>query len=416
MHKALENLSITLDGLAKAIIAGKPDSNTFAAQFGWNAPAISSAQAADLASQFISLIKSSNVESLTKEQEQNIALCQSSIVAFQNTSLPYFFNGNIAGAYPTYLALIESIRNVIERIHGWQNVPKANSIPAALARKLESIEASIDNIVIDRERLTSKVSLINEAAETAEALPITLKQLNETKASLDRSAGTASEYIGKMQTLHEQSDQTLLAIRENASEAATLAKQSSEAYAATTSIGLGGAFEAEAKSLVLSIRFWVVGLVVALFAGAVVGYIRFPQLSQALSTSKSDPIIIVVELTISILSLGLPLWFAWMATKQIQERFKLSQDYAFKANVAKAYEGYRREAVRFDSKIEERLFVAALQRLEQEPLRLVDPKTYPSPYHESGILSAATDTALEFKAIGVKAVKEKLGLGKAEGE
>ena len=105
-----------------------------------------------------------------------------------------------------------------------------------------------------------------------------------------------------------------------------------------------------------------------------------------------------------------------MATKQIQERFKLSQDYAFKANVAKAYEGYRREAVRFDSKIEERLFVAALQRLEQEPLRLVDPKTYPSPYHESGILSAATDTALEFKAIGVKAVKEKLGLGKAEGE
>jgi hypothetical protein len=416
MNKALENLALTIDILAKAIFAGKPDEITFVAAFGWNAPAINSSQAAKLVSQFLPLIRNAGLENLTKEQEQSIALCQSSITAFQNSTLPYFYNGNIAGAYPSYLALVENIRSVIDQTLGWQTVPKANAIPASLARKLESIEISIDKIVVDETALTSKMTLISEASETAEALPITLKQLNDTKTSLERSSGVASEFIGKIDSLHQQSEATLAEIRQHASEAASLAKQSSEAYAATTSVGLGGAFDTEAKSLAASIRWWVGGLFLALCAGAGVGYIRFPQLSDALSRSKSEPVIIIVELTISILSLGLPLWFAGIATKQIQERFKISQDYAFKANVAKAYEGYRREANRFDGAIEERLFLAALQRLEQEPLRFVDPKTYASPYHETGVVSAVQDTALEFKAVAIKAVKDKVGLGKTEGE
>jgi hypothetical protein len=89
-----------------------------------------------------------------------------------------------------------------------------------------------------------------------------------------------------------------------------------------------------------------------------------------------------MEFIISILSVGAPIWFAWIATKQIGQRFKLSEDYGFKSSVAKAYEGYKKEASRIDEKLEHRLFSSALTRLEEAPLRLMDGKTHGSPWHE----------------------------------
>jgi hypothetical protein len=92
---------------------------------------------------------------------------------------------------------------------------------------------------------------------------------------------------------------------------------------------------------------------------------------------------VVVNLVLALFSIGAPVWLAWVATKQVGHRFRLAEDYAFKATVAKAYEGYRREAARYDKEMEARLFASALTRLEQEPLRLVDPETPGSPWHEA---------------------------------
>lgn len=77
-----------------------------------------------------------------------------------------------------------------------------------------------------------------------------------------------------------------------------------------------------------------------------------------------------------------PLWFAWLATKQISQRFKLAEDYDFKASVAKAYEGYKKEAAKIDEEFEARLFNVALTRLEEAPLRLVNSVNHGSPTHE----------------------------------
>ncbi|MEQ7422004.1 hypothetical protein ABQE70_21290 [Xanthomonas campestris pv. campestris] len=72
-----------------------------------------------------------------------------------------------------------------------------------------------------------------------------------------------------------------------------------------------------------------------------------------------------------------------MATKQIGERFKLSEDYAFKASVAKAYEGYRREAEAIaDEGMATRLFESALTRLEEAPLRFVEQESHGSPWND----------------------------------
>ena len=97
---------------------------------------------------------------------------------------------------------------------------------------------------------------------------------------------------------------------------------------------------------------------------------------------------------LSVASIGAPIWFAWLATKQIGQRFRLAEDYSFKAAVARAYEGYRKEAARIDPAFEARLFDSALTRLEEAPLRLVEASAHGSPWNEL-VNSAAFAKAME---------------------
>ena len=90
----------------------------------------------------------------------------------------------------------------------------------------------------------------------------------------------------------------------------------------------------------------------------------------------------MLNVLLSILSVGTPVWFAWLATKQIGQRFRLAEDYAFKASIARAYEGFRREAARFDENMESKVLTSASTRLDELPLGLVEERSYGSPWHE----------------------------------
>ena len=128
---------------------------------------------------------------------------------------------------------------------------------------------------------------------------------------------------------------------------------------------------------------WVVGLIAALGLGSLIGAHRLEVLSAALQSPTPNWGGIVTQVVLSLLSVGAPLWFAWLATKQVGQRFRLAEDYAFKASVAKAYEGYRKEAARIDPDFEHRLFESALARLDEAPLRLVEVGSHGSPWHEA---------------------------------
>lgn len=127
---------------------------------------------------------------------------------------------------------------------------------------------------------------------------------------------------------------------------------------------------------------WVVGLVAALGIGSHLGAERIRQLSAAIADKDPQWGAVWLNLLLSVVAVGAPVWFAWIATKQIGQRFRLAEDYGFKASVAKAYEGYRREAARIHEDLEHRLFSSALTRLEEPPLRLVETDTPGSPWHE----------------------------------
>src|SRR5690606_10015243 len=102
--------------------------------------------------------------------------------------------------------------------------------------------------------------------------------------------------------------------------------------------GLAAAFHERSVILGGSIKSWVAGLIIALVAGGYFGSQQIAKLSESMNGSSNPIEIVIINLALAILSVGAPIWFAWISTKQIGDRFKLSEDYAFKASISRAYE------------------------------------------------------------------------------
>ncbi|MCI4410888.1 MAG: hypothetical protein JHC38_04355, partial [Thiotrichales bacterium] len=265
--------------------------------------------------------------------------------------------------------------------------PKA--MPAALHARIKTVQSSINRVVADSQEVENKIELINSAAEAAENLPATLETLAQTQREIDglrKKSQTACDQSTAKAILSNEAlikaQEHVLSISKYETQAKELVAASESAYRMTTSISLAGAFEERAKEEKISIRWWVGGLLCALMVGSYIGSGFLTELSKLISEQTPNWDIIWLKTGLTFIGLGAPIWFAWLATKQISYKFKLSEDYSYKAAVSKAYEGYRKEASRIDPAFEARLFATALTRLEEAPLRLVDEAIYGSPWAE----------------------------------
>ena len=156
---------------------------------------------------------------------------------------------------------------------------------------------------------------------------------------------------------------------------------------------------------------WVAGLVLSLVVGGIFGSIQLGKLGDTLASGDSSQVALGFHLVLSLISIGAPVWFAWLSTKQIGQRFRISEDYAFKASISKAYEGYRREAARIDADLEAQLLSSALARLDEQPLRLVETASYGSPWHElvsSDLVRDAVKSVPDFASSVAKLAREAL--------
>jgi hypothetical protein len=288
--------------------------------------------------------------------------------------------------------------------------PKA--MPPMLAKRLRSVKKQLDEVSVDKTELLSQIEAIQNATEAAESLPADLISLRDAREKVSKLSDQSIKDSEKIDELKVASIANGKLIDARIEQADKLINQCEEAYRITTTKGLAGAFEERANRLSRSMWVWVSGLLGALVIGAIIGSERLKYLTTAMNAESPDIGIIIMQSVLSILSLGAPLWFAWIATKQIGQRFKLSEDYAFKASVAKAYEGYRKEAARIDPAFEARLFSTALTRVEEAPLRLVDEENHGSPWQEfvsSPAFQEALDSIPEFRDKFIKIAKEGAG-------
>ncbi|EOC0061995.1 hypothetical protein ACMSYZ_001181 [Cronobacter turicensis] len=304
----------------------------------------------------------------------------------------------------SYLLSMLYISIEINELFSFAVLKDKDLLPKKIISRLELYHSGLASIEEKSGSIEGKIKTINEAYDAAENLPTTLKMLRDTNQEIDdlkRTSSSDYSEIEKKLKLAQDGAKEIEELKDTAAklsqdaiaeakdylsklrdEAQTYIDRCEEAFRTTTSKGLAGAFQDKAEKLNLSIRYWVGGLIAALIAGACVGYLRLNALETYLSNPDSSGVKLAIQLILSFLSVGAPLWFAWLSTKQIGQRFRLAEDYEFKASVSKAYEGYRREAVQLDSDFSQRLFGNALTRLEEPPLRFVEEKTHSSPIME----------------------------------
>ncbi|WP_455915935.1 hypothetical protein [Pantoea agglomerans] len=406
MHEKLLELREKLDNLHTALEEldfPYEDLNS------WNTTHFPSIETADLV--YIPHDLSKRVSRFKKfvPSEDDIILIDSMVAALDKSkeNVDNLVSGNITNASQSisgFLLTMFFVSNSISELFSFEVLLNRQLLPKGVMNRLSLFDDNLEELKHKAGDIEHKIKTIIEAYDAAEGLPTTVKSLRTTNAEIEIlksessiSHKDISDYKTKAEVFYEELSQKNNDIAELSEkmkvqikdymqsykdEAQSYIDNCEIAFRTTTTKGLAGAFQDKAQKLNSSIRWWVGGLTLALGVGAGVGYFRLQVLEQYLSNPEVSSLKLIIQLILSIMSVGAPLWFAWLATKQIGQRFRLAEDYEFKASVSKAYEGYRKEAISLDSSFAQRLFGNALTRLEEPPLRFVEENAHSSPMME----------------------------------
>ncbi|UHS56849.1 hypothetical protein [Agrobacterium vaccinii] len=270
----------------------------------------------------------------------------------------------------------------------WDSIEDKTLLPRDLSRRLGGVAARLASLEPRAAEIDAKINDIEAAHETAEQLPEDLAELAAKRDQVRSIVSEADEIFSKAKKISDKIDaisDAAVEARErmvsSEEQATKLIARSEQALRGSTGVGLANAFESRKNSLSQAGAIWVGGLILALLAALAIGAYRISAL-QAVLNNDSPSHIVWMNVILTVFGVGGPVWFAWLSTKQISVSFRLAEDYAFKAAVSKAYEGYRSEAISIDPALQERLFSSALDRFEESPIRLMEKESHSSPLQE----------------------------------
>lgn len=401
MDENLSQLIKSLESLKETVDDASINEAGFQAH-GWNQVHLTKEQISYVVSNQISKLKSYGDKDVTNGFSTTINSHIEKIDLLNTNSKSYFTDNaqHLLHSVPGILHTLQVIFSDVDyELFSYENIQDKKLLPRGLAVRLRSASANLDKIDESSDDLKGKIDVINQAHEAAESLPTDLASLQEAKKELSSLITSATKELStakkdlsilkeettvlrsEAQKANEEAELSKTKAAASAEAAAKLVNECDDALQITTTQGLAAGFDQKAKELKNSIWVWIVGLLIALIAGAWIGAERVEAFTQALSNELTAGQAILHSI-ISIFSIGGPLWLAWISTQQINQRFKLSEDYSYKATVAKSFTGFKKFAERFDQKTEERLFNSILDRLDEMPLRLIEGKDYNSPWHE----------------------------------
>jgi hypothetical protein len=386
MTSISNRLSEELHAVSKTLDATSLDARRFNEAYGWNFPAISKSQvigSINALAEYVAQINDQDAASISPAEESRIKELMASLTSIRTHSIPNFAANPTAG-FSSLLETLEFARSEIETVFGLRKIPDTKLMPTPLLRRLRAQAERLDQIDTEFGPISDKVQAINAASEAADLLPTTMEELNSTKEKVSIISDEIEQSKASIMTSSKAADEYLSLMREQHKLADDLVRKSEEAFKLSTTAGLAGAFHERAnqlnKTLVIAIGALAVALAVAIWTN----FDRAKLLKEILQNGNG-PEQFYGEFIILVIGLGAPIWFAWLATKQINQRFRLAEDYAFKAAVARAYEGYRREISTADPKFTEVLLKSALNRFDEHPLRFVEKENHGSPFSEIGL-------------------------------
>ncbi|HFL1158284.1 TPA: hypothetical protein ACGSE5_004475 [Escherichia coli] len=377
MNEILSDLTVELESITSKLGTLIPSNEPLSIAHGnWTFPGITKNELINKAQELITIIN--GLDSNISEEKENILIDYKKRLRFLSDSTIPNIWGNPAQGVPPYLITLDGLKEELDKLFNKNH----NADLQRAVTKLRALEARLKQVEPRTSSLSSMVERIELAFTTAEQLPADLELLTESRGKIKEVISKSDKDTSKISLIKDESSGILDELVNMKANAEDILKRCETAYAASTSVGLAAAFNERSIALNKSMTFWIIGLIVALITAVVFGTFNVHSLLIATGSTQPSSTVITVRLFLSILSIGGPIWFAWLATKQIGQRFRLSEDYAFKASISRAYEGFRSEASRIDKNLEVKLLASALSRLDELPLRLVETETHGSPYHE----------------------------------
>ena len=431
LHATLQNICAELDQLATAINGAIPNDEPLnVAHNNWSFPGLTKSELTEAAAVLAERIRKHGSETV-EPMAARLSDYPRRLQVLRTQTVGQLW-ANAAQAVPAYMGTLDALRRAVTPVLADDEIPHelrhlSQSLKALNGRS-RALEAGLTEIEPRAAKLSEMVERIEKAHETADQLPTDLESLAEARRKIEEINDAATRLLKEadgrlsaIDTLTSMAEKKSEALVEKDSEAARIVERVHKAYTAATSHGLAAAFDERSSSLSVSMWVWVLVLFAALGAGVWFGMIRFEGLADTLKEPTASHLSIITNAVLSFISIGAPVWAAWVATKQIGQRFRLSEDYAFKAAVSRAYEGYRQEAARIDrgaladTRLEARLLESALSRLDEQPLRLVETATHGSPLHEllnSDAVREAVKRTPEFTKKMVRMAEKTVGKGK----
>lgn len=381
MHDVLQKICAELDALVAQLNSSIPNDEPLGlAQNNWSFPTTSRRELVAEVAAVAQVLKDQGAADLGANEEL-IRDYPRRLQFLRTHTVPQIW-GNAALAVPNFLVTIGALRAAVSTALHVDSKAEATSTLKRVTAQLRAMEARLRELDPRAASVADMVKRIELAYEAADQLPADLEALAEARQSVASLVSEAQLDKASLQASAATANELVASLKNSEQEARAVLARCESAYSAATSQGLAAAFAERSRSLNRSMWTWVMGLMIALSVG---GYFGSSQLAELVNQTKQPDAsagALIATALLALLSVGGPVWFAWLATKQVGQRFRLAEDYAFKASVSRAYEGYRREAARVDADLELELLRSALARFDELPLRLVDPVSHGSPWHE----------------------------------
>lgn len=383
----LNEISSALETLATQSVNLVGEDRSFMEMWGWNMPGINRYEFAKIIREPIQLIQSFKSNEVSDEDYQLLTQYVSRIQYIQSSVINNLPGGNAFHVYITVNSTLERLSDLLSKYIptdiDWQKIESEKLLPVSQIKRLKELSSNIDKAYQTSENIEEKISAINIAHQTAETLPSDLQNIEDATQSF-RDATKTADALSDIRT---KAESYLEGITEAERVANAKLDNIDKAYSAATTQGLGKGFSDRAKALNIATIVLSLLLLLVLAAAAVISSYRIEFIHKLIEefTEKGKDLpmqLLWVNVILTLVSVAAPVWLAWLLTKQIGQRFRLAEDYGYKASVAKAYEGYRREAVSVDENMAKRLLNVALDRLDEAPLRWVEKENHGSPLNE----------------------------------
>ena len=376
-----------LEGLAGDAIRMIGEDRTFMEMWGWNCPAMNRHEFAAMIRGPIPRIQSiisKPIEDADFGVLQNIP---AHIEQLKSQSFPNLPGGNAFHVYLVIDSLLTKISNIIDKYAlqsiDWSDIEDRNIVPVQLINRLRQLENEITGISQKSKGIDKKIENINSASSAVTTLPRDLKSLQDAKDGFLGAQKNATDNQAMIEQSRTKSEAILTEMESNKAEITSIIERAEGALAAATTKSLGTEFENKASTLDRQVKWLSAFLVAIVLIGAVITYLRIEFIHTLMLKPPINMQLIWAHVVMTFFSLAGPIWLAWLVTKQLGQRFRLSEDYAFKASVSKAYAGYKQEAQRLDPDFLKRLYATALNRIDEAPLRYVENENHGSPWHEA---------------------------------